>query len=514
MDSESRTDKSIKNIIVALVLMGVNMLLQFKTRNVFLERLGTEVLGLNTTATNLLQFLNIAELGIGVAVGFALYKPLFDRDEKRICEIVALQGHLYSRIAMFVTAGAIVLGCFFPLIFSKMKLPLWYAYASFGVLLVSTLLTYFVNYKEVLLTADQKEYKVAYSYRACMMLRLAVQMVVVSYVDNPYIWWLILEGGFAVIASVALHLMVRRTYPFLRRPEASGKELRRRYPDIVSRIKQVFFHKISTFVLQQSSPLVIYGFASLTLVTFYTNYTTIVVAVLILLNALFNSIGASVGNLVAEGDRERILRIFDELYAIRIYICAGAAIMVFMLSQPFIGLWIGKEYLLPESTLLIISVTLFLNTARHSVDAYINAYGLFRDVWAPIAEAVLNLGLSVLFGFFWGLNGILCGVIVSLLLIVYIWKPYFLFSAGLHAPISIYLRIHLCNIAAICAALFPIYWCSSMLDFGVEGWSGFALLAAETFAIVAFFLFVAQFALTSGMRMFTRRMVAKIRRAG
>ncbi len=514
MDSQSRTNKSIKNILVALMLMGVNMLLQFKARTVFLERLGTEVLGLNTTATNLLQFLNIAELGIGVAVGFALYKPLFDKDEKKICEIVALQGHLYSRIAMTVIAGAIILGCFFPLIFEKMKLPLWYAYASFGVLLISTLLTYFVNYKEVLLTADQKEYKVAYSYRACMMVRLAVQMVVLDYVDNPYIWWLILEGGFAIIASITLHLMVRRTYPFLRRPKAGGRELRHLYPDIVSRIKQVFFHKISTFVLQQSSPLVIYGFANLTLVTYYTNYTTIVMAVLILLNALFNSIGASVGNLVAEGEKEKIIRIFDELYAIRIYICAGASIMVFILTQPFITIWIGSQYLLPTSTLFLIALTLFLNTARHSVDAYLNAYGLFRDVWAPIAEAILNLGLSVLFGYIWGLNGILLGVIVSLILIVYIWKPYFLFSAGLHTPISVYLRIYLCNIAAIGAAIVPIHFSTRMLDFEVGGWGEFTLLALKVFAIAAFFLYIAQAALTRGMRMFTRRMIAKVTRKG
>ncbi len=93
MAEQSRTSKSLKNIAVALLFLAVNLLLQFFCRDVFLERLGAEVLGLNTTAGNLLQFLNIAELGIGVAVGFSLYKPLFDKDTQRINEIISLQGH-------------------------------------------------------------------------------------------------------------------------------------------------------------------------------------------------------------------------------------------------------------------------------------------------------------------------------------------------------------------------------------------------------------------------------------
>ena len=229
-----------------------------------------------------------------------------------------------------------------------------------------------------------------------------------------------LEGGFAVIASIALSAMVRRTYPFLKTGISTSAELKKKYPEIVTKIKQIFFHKISTFVLQQTSPLIIYAFASLTLVTYYTNYTTITIGLALLLNALFNSIGAGVGNLVASGDKQRIMNVFDELFSVRFYISAGASIALYILTPSFITLWIGEQYILPQSTLAIICFTLFLNASRTSVDSYINAYGLFQDVWAPIAEACLNLGLSVLFGWIWGLNGILMGVVVSLLLIVFL----------------------------------------------------------------------------------------------
>lgn len=498
-------------------MLVVNMLLQFVCRKLFLERLGAEVLGLNTTATNLLQFLNIAELGIGVAVGFSLYKPLADGDRRRINEIVALQGHLYRAIGFVVLGGALLLSCFFPLIFSNMQLPLWYAYASFGVLTLSALLSYFVNYKEVLLTADQKDYKIAYSFRVCMMLRLVAQYVCVKYLDNPYIWWVVLEGGFALISAMALNAMIRHTYPYLKKPALTGRQLRKAYPEIVTKIKQVFFHKISTFVLQQTSTVIIYAFATLTLVAYYGNYMMIVTGAMLLLNALFNSIGASVGNLVAEADKPHILKVFSELFSVRFYISALAAIVLFFASQPFVSLWIGEQYLLPTSTLFIIAFTLFLNTSRNSVDSFLQAYGLFRDIWAPITEACLNLGLSILFGWLWGLNGILMGPVVSLLLIVFIWKPYFLYSAGFEEPIRGYIVLYAKHIVALAATCAVVAAAARFLPGAAErqllpltaSTADFVAYAATLTLLTASVLYAAMMVVTPGMRMFTRRMLRR-----
>ena len=110
----SRTAESFKNSIVALGFYFLNLVLQFFSRKIFLDHLGTEVLGLNTTATNLLQFLNLAELGIGSAIACTLYKPLFEKDTETINEIISLQGWMYRRIAWVVIIGATVLMCFFP----------------------------------------------------------------------------------------------------------------------------------------------------------------------------------------------------------------------------------------------------------------------------------------------------------------------------------------------------------------------------------------------------------------
>ena len=193
MITESRTAKSIKNSIVALSFYFIGLVLQFFSRKVFLDYLGTEILGLNTTVVNLLQFLNLAELGIGSAISFTLYKPLYSNDKKTINEIVSLHGWMYRNIAWIVIIGSAILMSCFPWIFEKITLPLWYAYASYGVMLVSALLGYFVNYKQILLSADQKDYKIQYSFQTSKLIKVCCQIFALTYFDNAFVWWLILE---------------------------------------------------------------------------------------------------------------------------------------------------------------------------------------------------------------------------------------------------------------------------------------------------------------------------------
>ena len=498
--------KSLKNGVVALGFYFVNLVLQFFSRKVFLDHLGAEVLGLNTTATNLLQFLNLAELGIGTAIACTLYKPLFDRDTTAINEIVSLQGWMYRRIAWVVIAGAAVLMCFLSWIFEKMPLPLWYAYASFGALLVSALLSYFVNYKQIVLSADQKEYRIQYSYKASMLAKTLCQIVAIKYFDDGYVWWLALEVGFAVVASVALNAVIRRTYPYLRTDLSAGKALSRKYPDVITKIKQLFFHKMAGFALTQTSPIIIYAYASLTLVALYGNYMLIVLGITSLMGAVFNGMNAGVGNLVAEGNKERIMSVFEELFSVRFLLSCTVCFGVYMLTPAFITLWIGPEYVLDDLTLGLMVATLYIGLTRTTVEAYLNAYGLFSDIWAPVVEASINIGMSVLLGWFFGLHGILAGVLLSLLIVVFCWKPYFLFRRGLKENLWIYVRMYAKHILLVSAVSAVMYLILGVLPFdptaGIGAWLMYGVLVIGIFFSL---LFGALYIAIKGMRIFVHR---------
>ena len=105
---------------------------------------------------------------------------------------------------------------------------------------------------------------------------------------------------------------------------------------------------------------------------------------------------------------------------------------LYILGDSFVTLWVGAEYILPPVAFVILIINTFISLTRTN-DSFIAAYGLFQDVWAPVAEASLNLGFSILLGHFFGLDGILAGVMISLLVIVCGWKPYFLYHNGFRA---------------------------------------------------------------------------------
>ena len=441
-NNQSRTYNSMRNGLVAMGFYLGNLLLQFVSRKVFIEYLGADLLGLNTTIVSILQFLNIAEMGVGTAVACTLYAPLNSGNQKQINDIVSLHGWLYRNIAIVIFVCSTLLLPFFPQIFGKSDIPIGYAYLTFISLLFSSLLGYIVNYKQVLLSANQQEYKIQLSYKLLMLVKFVSQIIVVRVIDNGYIWWMCMEIVFAILAALALHITIKRTFPKLEADKSRGRLLRKQYPGVTTKVSQLFFHKIASFALSQLSPIVIYTYATFVVVANYGNYMLVVTGLISLFMAMFNGLNASVGNLVASADKEKILRVFSELFSARFVLVATCSLVLFVLMEPFITLWVGEAYLLPRSSLILIVVIFYLSAMRSVVDSFLHAYGLFRDVWAPIVEACLNIGLSFLFGYYFGLDGVLLGVIISLFVIVFLWKPYFLFSHGICVSIKKYIQLY------------------------------------------------------------------------
>lgn len=492
MSAATRTTKSLQNAQAALLFYFLNLILQFFSRKIFLDYLGSEVLGLNTTAQNLLGFLNLAELGIGSAVSYHLYKPLFAGDHKAINEIVSIQGWLYRRVACIVLAGACGLMLFFPWIFAKAQIPLGYAYGSFAVLLVSSLLGYFVNYRQIVLSADQQQYRVTYSTQSIHLLKVVLQILAIRFLSHGYVWWLVLELLMALLTSWVLDRCIRRVYPWLHTILSQGRELQKRYPGIIIRTKQIFYHQIASYVLGQTSPLIIYAYASLTQVAMYGNYMLIVTGITRLMDALLTGIWAGVGNLVAEGNKERIKSVFWELTTFRLWLASVACFGMYMLGHPFITLWVGTEYQLPQSAFWALIGITFIGLSRTN-EAFIGAYGMYQDIWAPIIEATLNLGLSVGLGYFYGLTGILSGVLISLLVMVVGWKPYFLYRYGFKESVWEYVWRYsklLCLITMawiFCKWLVGGYADTASLSY--ERWVLSALIIAGSYIIISFCVF-------------------------
>lgn len=508
----SRTKKGIKNSSVAMIYYVLSVLLGFVSRKIFIDCLGADILGLNSTAQNLLGFLNLAELGIGSAIAFTLYKPLAVNDRQTVEEIVTVQGWLYRKIANVVVIGACVLMCFFPKIFSNTGLPLWYAYTSFGVFLYSSLLTYYTNFKQILLSANQEEYKITYSYKFVFLVQSFVQILAISFLPNPYIWWIVIHFVFATIAAWNLNRTIRKDYPNLRTNLARGKELSNKYPIIITKVKQLFVHRISLFVLNQTSSLIIFAYTTLKMVAVYNNYMLIINNVAMMLTSVFNGVTAGVGNLVAEGDKKRILSVFNELFSSRFFFASLFVFCLYHQVSPFVELWVGSEFVLSKITLLVMLAIFYIRLTRTTIDAYISAYGLFHDIYAPVIEAVLNLSLSFLFGYYWGITGVLSGALVSLVLVVFLWKPYFVFTRALCESIWIYIRMYFIHLFCGFAAAFVTTYIYTFIRFISLSWFAWVANSLMLTSIYGVLLFLLLHLLTPGMKAFVHRFV-KIKRA-
>jgi len=431
MQQESRVKKSLLNARVNLLFYLLTLALSFFSRRIFLDTLGADFIGLTGTLYNLLNFLNLAELGIGSAIGYVLYKPLFEHDQQRINEIISVMGYLYRCIGLFILVAGSILACFIPLIFPSSGFELRLIYFAFFSFLASSLIGYFVNYRQNLLGADQKNYIVTAYFHAWNLLKVIIQIALALYTGNYYLW-VAIELSFGILYSFILNWKIQKTYPWLKSEASKGRSLFRKYPDVFKYTRQLFVHKIAAFFQYQSTPFIIYLFISLKMVAYYGNYSIVCERLAAIVRNLLDSTYAGVGNLIAEGNTERIKNTFWKLLTARFLTAAICAYCLFTLLPPLICLWLGSEYVLPRSILFLVVCNVFLDLLRGTTDQFIYGYGLFYDVWAPLTEAAIFLVTAIIGGYLWGLQGILLGSIVSKVIIVYIWKSYFLFSKGFH----------------------------------------------------------------------------------
>lgn len=454
-----RVKKSMLNAEVNIVFYFLSLALTFFSRKIFLDCLGTEFIGLTGTLGNILGYLNLAELGITASIGYFLFKPLQQDNRQEVQDILALLGYLYNWIGAAIFAGAFVVSLFFPLIFSSSQLSLGIIYFAFYSFLGSSLIGYFINYRQILLTADQKNYLVAMYMQSANLIKIALQIFLAYTYQNLYLW-VGVEFLFGIIGCIVLNWKINKEYPWLKVDKRQGKVLLKKYPEVLAKTRQVFIHKIKDFVLVKSDELFIFLFVSLKMVAFYGNYIIIISKLISLFSAVTTSVGASIGNLVAEGNKANMMKVFWEVTTIHHIIAATLSFSLYMFIEPFIAHWLGAEYIMDHRILILLIIYIYITNSRNSVDSFNYAHGLYADVWAAWAELIINLTVTIVCGLQWGIIGILLGKIVSLFAIVVLWKPYYLFTAGFHQSVAVYwrgvLRNYLISAIAIGGAIYTM----------------------------------------------------------
>ena len=232
------------------------------------------------------------------------------------------------------------------------------------------------------------------------------------------------------------------------------------------------------------------------------------------MNTVLGSAMAGVGNLIAEGNLVKIKNVLWELMFIRFWIAGLIVFCLYYLMTPFITIWLGENYVLSDLILFLILLRIFLQLTNDTVSEFLFGYGLFSDVWASIVQSIIYVILAIIGGYYIGLEGILGGGIISIFLIRGIWKPYFLYTKGLHLSIWFYWKEYLkylfiTFLSFYIASILIVYiWDQQSVKFAITDFILYAVLVCFSFVVINTSLFLV---LTKSARVTITRFIKKNR---
>ena len=431
-----RINNSIRNITTALIGQVIGIALSFIGRVVFINTLGTEYLGVNGLFTNVLSILSLAEMGVGSAIIYSLYKPLALKDNKQIKGLMSFYRDAYRIIGCLILIIGIGLVPFLSYIIKDQPdIPyLTYIYILF---LINSVASYFFAYKRSLIIADQKNYiTTIYRYGFYILLNISQIMLLLS--TQNFILFLIMQIIITIFENIMVAYKANRMYPFLKSGTAIklDKESKK---EIIKNVKAMMIHKIGGVVVNGTDNILISRFVGVIWVGLYSNYYLIISAINTIIGQVFSAVTASVGNLNAVETKEKSYSMYKKILFINFWIGGFCAIALWILFNPFISLWIGNQYLFKPMIVLIIVVNFYIMLVRKTTLIYRDSMGLFwLDRYKAIFEAIINIVVSVLLALKLGIAGVFIGTFISTLTTAFWVEPYILYKYGFEMKVRDY----------------------------------------------------------------------------
>ncbi len=437
----SRTYYSARNLVFALISQGLDSILTFIARTVFIYTLGKTYLGMSGLFSDILTLLSLAELGCGTAIIYAMYKPAANRDEKKLSALLNLYRKIYITLGIGMTAAGLCLIPFLGFFISDMpdipELPVIYV-----LYLLNTTSSYFFSYKKSILTAYQVHHIVSKITMVTVLTQNICQMAVLLLTHN-FLLYLSIQLFATFFSNMAISVYVDRHYPFLKTyaKEKLDKESKQ---DIVKNIKAMFLDKLSSAVVTSTDNVLISKFVSTIVLGYYSNYTLFVTIIRNIMLRISDALTGSVGNMVSTESPARAKQIFEYLLFLNFWIIGCFSILLFTFINPFITLWVGDSYLLDIVIVFIISLNMYMRYIRNTQLIFIDTYGLFQEIRIKcISEALINLIVSLIFliPLKMGVSGVLLGTFVSNILTNFWFEPYIIYTKRFHAsPLSYFRR--------------------------------------------------------------------------
>lgn len=428
MKSKSLKVGIILNLIVTLVI-GI---LTFCVNKYFAVNMGGKELGLMRLFTQMVVYLSLAELGLGMASAYSLYKPLANKDIEQISVVVSTVGNIYRRISIFILIVGLILNPIIPF-FIKDKIPLKEIYTYWTLYVINTSLSYSFAKFTVLFTANQEFEFVRIVQGISRILSQCLQIYILLVYKSfiIFILILILEN---FLQFIVYKLYYKKYYSYI-------KNVKKREKKIFTDLINLFWHKIGGLIVFNTDYIIISKFISLKMVGIYSSYIMVINIISIFIGILTNVLSPRIGKYISENTTEDIFNLWQQINIIFIFIATISTYLTYKTITPFLNLWLGKEYILSSTTTFLIMINLYISSSRVIIDIFKNGYGFFNDVHLPIIEGILNLMLSLVLVRYIGIDGVIIGTIASNICIILLAKPILVFKECFKKKWSVYLKI-------------------------------------------------------------------------
>lgn len=427
------------NITVSIVFRFVTLIIALFSRRYLVLYLGSEANGIYSLFVSILGFLSIAELGIGTAITFSMYKPIVDDDKQILTGLYNLYRKFYLWIGIIVLIGGLAILPFLPLL-AKDNTGEFNLYITYLIFLVSALLTYLYAYKTSFINAHKDNYITTIIRSVGLILEAALQIVVIVVLQSFIGFFLaILVSG--LLQWGATNIIFQKKY----KSKLSENSV---LPDNVKRevtknTKAMFIHKIGGLLVTTSTSIIISALISVTILGKYSNYILIMTGMSGVLTLIFSSITSIVGHSFATNSVDQVHSQFKKIYSLNFIIGLVLYSGFYAVASNIVFIIFGSDQIVGDDIVLFISINYFILFMRSTTLLFKDASGnFFHDRFKPLFEGILNIVLSLILINSMGILGILLSHIIANLFICHIVEPFVLYKYGFEKPVSKYYFIN------------------------------------------------------------------------
>jgi len=436
----------------------VALVFGFITRTFLVRLMSVEILGLNGLFSNLFTILSLANLGIGTAISYSLYKPIADDDNGKVAVIRRLLNRAFITIGVLITALGLGLIPFLGVLVKGGDsidglLVIYLMY------LVGYVLPYFIGYGDrAVAAAHQRDYLFSTTY-TLVVVAMDLAQVVVLLSTRDYSLYVGTQVVFTLVMYLVLRVRLHRVLPHLKVTKARGGIPREERQAIMKNIRGTALYNLGFVAKNGTDSLVVSSFLGVTVLGLVSNYQYIVGAVQLVLTQALASLVASIGNLNVKENQERKQQIFNVLLFASFWVFAFCSVCLIVLLDPFIAIWAGDKLLLPSPTTYVFMVmAMFLFGMQTAANSFRTAMGLFwYGRYRPIMSAVVNLVLAILLASIMGAAGVFLATCISILSVDAWWDPLVVYKYGFNTSLRPYFKKYLVYVA-FCVVVAAATW--------------------------------------------------------